>query len=238
MIIIPAIDILDGKCVRLTQGKFDQSTVYADDPVEMARKWESLGAQRIHIVDLNGSRVGIPQETSVIASIAASVNVPVQVGGGVRTLETANSLIQAGVDRVIIGTSAALDNDLAKSIFTQLGDHAILGVDARDGKVAVKGWEQVTELDALDFARNMQNLGAKRVIYTDISRDGMLTGPNLPALRRMAEFLEIPVIASGGIGTLDDIRRVKELEPVGVEGVILGRALYTGSVSLSEALAI
>ncbi len=238
MIIIPAIDILDGKCVRLTQGKFDQSTVYADDPVEMARKWESLGAQRIHIVDLNGSRVGIPRETSVIASIAASVKVPVQVGGGVRTSETADSLIQAGVDRVIIGTSAALDHDLAQSIFSQLGDHVILGVDARDGKVAVKGWEQVTELDALDFARDMQNLGARRVIYTDISRDGMLTGPNLPALRRMAEYLEIPVIASGGIGTLDDIRRVKELEPVGVEGVILGRALYTGSVALSDALAI
>lgn len=238
MIVIPAIDILEGKCVRLTQGQFDQSTVYAEDPVEMARKWELAGAQRIHVVDLNGSRLGRPQEIRTIGALTKAVNVPVQVGGGVRTLETATQLLEAGVDRVIIGTSAALDRGLAESIFDRLGESAILGVDARDGKVAVKGWEQVTELDALEFARDMQAIGARRVIYTDISRDGMLNGPNLPALSRMAESLAIPVIASGGIGTLNDITRVKELEHAGVEGVILGRALYTGAVDLIEALAL
>ncbi len=231
--IIPAIDMMDGKCVRLVQGKFDQATVFSDDPAEMARRWADAGAKRLHLVDLNGSRLGAPQETEAVKKIIASVDIPVQLGGGIRGLETANRMIEIGVDRVIIGTSAALDSDLAETIFRELGDRAILGVDARDGFVAVKGWQETTSENAIDFARRMQTLGARRVIYTDISRDGMMQGANIGATRRMAESLDIPIIASGGVSTIDDIASLASL---GIEGAILGKALYTGALSLTEAL--
>ena len=231
--IIPAIDMMDGKCVRLVQGKFDQATVFSDDPAEMARRWADAGAKRLHLVDLNGSRLGAPQETEAVKKIIASVDIPVQLGGGIRGLETANRMIEIGVDRVIIGTSAALDSDLAETIFRELGDRAILGVDARDGFVAVKGWQETTSENAIDFARRMQTLGARRVIYTDISRDGMMQGANIGATRRMAESLDIPIIASGGISTMDDIASLASL---GIEGAILGKALYTGALSLTDAL--
>lgn len=238
MEIIPAIDMMDGKCVRLIQGKFDQSTVFADDPAEMAQKWVDQGARRLHLVDLNGSRLGAPQELEAIKRIIAAIDVPAQLGGGIRSLETAQEMLSIGVDRVIIGTSAALDGHLAEGIFQELGDHAILGVDARDGYVAVKGWEELTNEIAIDFARRMQGLGARRVIYTDISRDGMMQGANIGAMKRMAEALEIPVIASGGVSTLDDLTELKKLEFVGIEGAILGRALYTGALSLAEAISV
>jgi len=237
MEIIPAIDIMNGKCVRLVQGRFDQATVFSDDPVQMAKRWEDEGALRLHIVDLNGSRLGSPQEIDIIKQIVAAVRIPVQVGGGVRTLETARIMLDLGVDRVIIGTSAALDTDLAAQFFDKLGEHAVLGVDARDGKVAVKGWEEITEEDATEFARRMSLLGARRLIYTDISRDGMLQGANVSAMKRMAEAVKIPVIASGGVSTLEDIRKLKALKSVGVEGAILGKALYAGKLTLREALA-
>ncbi len=237
MEIIPAIDMIDGKCVRLRQGRFDQVTVFSDDPADMARKWMDQGAHRLHLVDLNGSRLGAPQETETIRRIVSAVGIPVQLGGGIRTLETARMMLEIGVDRVIIGTSAALDTNLARELFAELGDHAILGVDARDGRVAVKGWEETTGEDAVDFARRMQTLGARRVIYTDISRDGMLQGANIPAMRRMAQSLNIPVIASGGVSTVDDIRNLSSLSDVGIEGAILGKALYTGALTLREAMA-
>lgn len=237
MEIIPAIDIMNGKCVRLVQGRFDQATVFSDDPVQMARRWENEGALRLHIVDLNGSRVGSPQEIETIKRIVAAVSIPVQLGGGIRTLEIARTMLDLGVDRVIIGTSAALDTDLAARFFGELGERAVLGVDARDGKVAVKGWEEVTNEDATEFAQRMSLLGAKRLIYTDISRDGMLQGANVSAMTRMAESINIPVIASGGVSTLEDIRKLKALTSVGVEGAILGRALYAGKLTLREALA-
>jgi phosphoribosylformimino-5-aminoimidazole carboxamide ribotide isomerase len=236
--IIPAIDMMDGKCVRLVQGKFDQSTVFSDDPVDAAKRWVDEGATRLHLVDLNGSRVGAPQEFDTIERIIAAVSVPVQLGGGIRTLDTASRMIEIGVGRVIIGTSAALDTQAAESIFQQLGDRAVLGVDAKDGHVAVKGWAEVTSETAIEFAQRMQALGARRVIYTDISKDGMLQGVNAPAMKEMAEALDIPVIASGGVSTIKDISKLKALERAGIEGVIVGKALYTGDLALADAMAI
>ena len=234
MEIIPAIDMMGGKCVRLVQGDFDQSTVFSDDPVDAAKRWVDEGATRLHLVDLNGSRAGAPQETETIRRILAAVNIPVQLGGGIRSLETARAMIELGVGRVIIGTSAALDTTLAETIFGNLGDKAVLGVDAKDGFVAIKGWKEITSETAVDFALRMQGIGAKRVIYTDISRDGMLQGVNVQAMTEMADALDIPVIASGGVSTLEDIRKLKD---TGVEGAIVGKALYTGNLSLSEAMA-
>jgi|LSQX01.3.fsa_nt_gb phosphoribosylformimino-5-aminoimidazole carboxamide ribotide isomerase len=236
--IIPAIDMMDGKCVRLVQGKFDRSTVFSDDPVDAAKRWVDEGATRLHLVDLNGSRYGAPQETATVARILKAVDVPVQLGGGIRTLKIAADMIDLGVGRVILGTSAALDYDLAESIFQTLGEGAVLGVDAKDGYVAVKGWEEITDKTAIDFAVQMQKLGAKRIIYTDISRDGMLKGVNVPAMKEMAEAVAIPVIASGGVTGLDDIHKLKALESCGIEGVIAGKALYTGDVELNQAMKI
>ena len=226
--------MMGGKCVRLVQGDFDQSTVFSDDPVDAAKRWVDEGATRLHLVDLNGSRAGAPQETETIRRILAAVNIPVQLGGGIRSLETARAMIELGVGRVIIGTSAALDTTLAETIFGNLGDKAVLGVDAKDGFVAIKGWKEITSETAVDFALRMQGIGAKRVIYTDISRDGMLQGVNVQAMTEMADALDIPVIASGGVSTLEDIRKLKD---TGVEGAIVGKALYTGNLSLSEAMA-
>ncbi len=237
MEIIPAIDMMDGKCVRLVQGDFDRSTVFADDPADMARRWEDEGARRLHLVDLNGSRVGAPQEEASIKRIVAAVNIPVQLGGGIRTLEIAQRMLELGVGRVIVGTSAALDSNLAETLFGELGERAVLAIDARDGRVAVKGWEETTSQAAVDFALAMQTLGARRVIYTDISRDGMLQGANIPAMKQMAETIDIPVIASGGVTSVEDIRNLKALEDVGIEGAILGKALYTQALTLAEALA-
>ena len=238
MEIIPAIDMMDGKCVRLVQGKFDQATIFSDDPADMARKWAEQGATRLHLVDLNGSRFGAPQEIESIKKILAAVKLPVQIGGGMRTLEAARQMLDIGVERVIIGTSAALDSNLAEMLFHELGEHVILGLDARDGYVAIKGWEETTREEAVDFAQRMQALGARRVIYTDISRDGMLQGVNIPAMKKMAESLDIPIIASGGVSTIDDIRKLKELEQTGIEGAILGKALYTGALTLADALTV
>ena len=236
--IIPAIDMMEGKCVRLVQGRFEDATVFSDDPAEMARRWADQGATRLHLVDLNGSRRGEPQEIETVRRILASVGIPVQLGGGIRTLETARHVLDLGVQRVIIGTSAALDARLAESLFRELGERAILGVDAKDGRVAIKGWEETTSENAVDFARRMQALGARRVIYTDIARDGMLGGPNVTATRQMARSLQIPVIASGGVSALEDVRRLKTLDSDGVEGVVLGKALYTGALTLVEAMEI
>lgn len=233
MQIIPAVDMMDGRCVRLVQGKFDQSTVFSDDPVDAARRWVDEGAKRLHLVDLNGSRMGAPQELPTIRRILAAVNVPVQLGGGIRTLETAKQMVDMGVARVIIGTSAALDTAAAAAIFAELGEQAVLGVDAKDGYVAVKGWQEVTTETAVEFAQRMQTLGAKRVIYTDISRDGMLAGVNAEAMAAMAKALDIPVIASGGVSTVEDITT---LRTTGVEGAIVGKALYTGDLKLADAL--
>ncbi len=235
--IIPAIDILDGKCVRLHQGRFDQVTVYFDNPADAAKMWADQGATRIHVVDLKGSAVGEPQEIRSLQRILAATSVPVQVGGGIRNLETALRMLDMGVERVIVGTSAVLDEGLARELFQALGSKIALAIDARDGKVAVKGWIETTVEDAIEFAHRMETLGASRVIYTDIARDGTLAGANIESIRLMAEALSIPVIASGGISTIKDIKALKELEQLGVEGAILGRALYSGELKFSDALA-
>lgn len=234
MQIIPAVDMMDGKCVRLAQGRFDCSTVFSDDPVDAAKRWVDEGAQRLHLVDLNGSRTGVPHELPTIRRILAAVDVPVQLGGGIRTLEIARQMLDLGVDRVIIGTSAVLDADAAGAMFAELGEQAIVGVDAKDGCVAVKGWQEVTNETAVEFAQRMQSLGARRVVYTDISRDGMLSGVNVRAMAAMVEALDIPVIASGGVSSVADIA---VLRTTGVEGAIVGKALYTGALRLADALA-
>jgi len=236
--LIPAIDMIGGKCVRLTQGVFDDKTVYANDPVEVALRWESLGAQRLHIVDLEGSRAGHPLELETVKRIVAAVKIPVQMGGGIRTSDICKQVLDVGVSRVIIGTSAATDEDFAKSVFAWLGEQAVLGVDAKGGFVAVKGWEETTSEEAISFAQRMQSYGAKRVIYTDISRDGMLKGANIEAMKQMAEALAVPVIASGGVTSLDDVKALADIESIGIEAAILGKALYTGHIDFSQALKI
>lgn len=237
MEVIPAIDIIDGRCVRLAQGRFDQKMVFADDPVQVAMEWEQKGAKRLHVVDLDGARTGYPQNLKVLQGIVEAVRIPVQMGGGIRTRETARRVLRTGVQRVVIGTSAALDTSLAEAIFGELGERAVLGVDSLNGYVAVRGWQARTEERATDFARRMSALGVRRVVFTDVSRDGMLSGVNVWAIERMLKAVDVPVIASGGVGNIEDIKRLRPLEGRGLEGVILGKALYTGAVSLSEAIA-
>jgi len=231
--VIPAIDIKDGRCVRLLQGRFDRVTVYSDDPVEVARRWRDGGAQRLHVVDLDGARTGIGANLGLIERIVAETGLRVQVGGGIRTLDTARMVLETGVERVIIGTTAALNEGAAVQIFGELGERVVLGVDAKDGRVAVHGWEQVLDLGAVEFALRMQGLGARRVVFTDVGRDGTLSGLNVERLREMVSALGIPVIASGGVTTVEDIRAACE---AGAEAVIVGKALYAGTIALREAM--
>ena len=237
MEVIPAIDIIGGRCVRLARGRFDQETVFSDKPAQTAEQWERQGAGRLHVVDLDGARTGYPQNLKALQEIVQAVNIPVQMGGGIRTLETARRVLRMGIERVIIGTSAALDSETARAMFAELGEQAVLGVDALNGYVAVRGWQARTEERAADFARRMSAFGARRIIFTDISRDGMLSGVNVSAVERILKVVDVPVIASGGVGSIEDIRRLKPLEERGLEGVILGKALYTGAISLPDALA-
>lgn len=235
--LIPAIDIRGGKCVRLQQGDYSRETVFGEDPVEMARRWEGEGGARLHVVDLDAARSGQPENLRIVEKIAAALSIPVQMGGGVRNREAVQRTLEAGVQRAIIGTAAAADPDAARALFSEFGDRLILGVDARDGKVAVAGWEQTTSWEALDLAREMAAAGARRLIFTDIATDGMGTGPSLESTRRLAVALDIPVIASGGVGAPEDVLAVAALEASGVEGVIVGKALYTGAVRLAETVA-
>ena len=234
MVIYPAIDIKQGKCVRLTQGRFSDVTVYSDSPVEMAKKWEQAGAKYIHLVDLDGALAGQSVNFEVIRQIAAEVSVPVQMGGGIRSLETIKNILDSGVTRVILGTSAVKNQQLVKEAVELYKERIVVGIDAKDGMVAIEGWEQVSEFKAVEFAKIMQEIGVKTIVYTDIACDGMLTGPNLAAMQEMAQSLDIDVVASGGVGSIEDIVALK---PTGVEGVIVGRALYTGNVDLEKALA-
>ena len=234
--IIPAIDIRGGKCVRLFQGDYDRETVYGEDPVAMARRWQEEGATRLHVVDLDGARDGVPVNLDLISRLTAAIAIPVQVGGGIRLRETLVRLLDAGVQRGILGSVAAAEPELTAALFQEFGEQVVLGLDAREGRVAVHGWRDSTGRDSLDFALAMERAGARRIIYTDIARDGTLEGPSLESTQRLAEALEIPVIASGGVGSPADITAAAALEPVGVEGIIVGRALYTGDVSLRDVL--
>ncbi|NWG21598.1 MAG: 1-(5-phosphoribosyl)-5-[(5-phosphoribosylamino)methylideneamino]imidazole-4-carboxamide isomerase [Chloroflexi bacterium] len=234
MQIIPAIDIKDGRCVRLYQGNFQRATVYDDDPVAVARRWVEQGASRLHLVDLDGARSGRPVHADVIGAIVRSVQVPVQLGGGLRTEAAVASALALGVARVILGTAAVNEPDLVARLVQRFGDAIVVGVDARDGRVATEGWTDVAALRAADLVEQVAALGVRRVIYTDISRDGTLSEPNVAATAALVRPGGPAIIASGGISAIDHLRR---LAAVGVEGAIIGRALYTGDLSLPEALA-
>ncbi|NMB33825.1 MAG: 1-(5-phosphoribosyl)-5-[(5-phosphoribosylamino)methylideneamino]imidazole-4-carboxamide isomerase [Clostridium sp.] len=235
MIIYPAVDVKDGRCVRLVQGEFDKVTVYSDDPVEMALKWESMGAQYLHVVDLDGARTGRSCNIPIISEMAVKIGIPVQLGGGIRTIENIETILCKGIHRVILGTSAVKDPDLVKQALENFGDSIVVGIDAKDGMVAIEGWAKTSKFTAIGFARKMEELGAKTIIYTDIARDGMLSGPNLKAMEEMANAVNVEVIASGGVSDINDI---KDLRKVGVRGVIVGKALYTGDLDLKEAIEV
>lgn len=238
MLIIPAIDLINGEAVRLIQGDFSKKTVYDSDPVSVAKKWAEAGAELIHLVDLEGSRQGHPIEAETVRKIKEAVNVPLEIGGGVRREEDIETFLSAGADYVILGTSVASDEDFAKKVLSEYGEKIVVGIDAKNGYVAVKGWETVTELEAVEFAGKMESFGAKRIIYTDISKDGMMQGVNADAMKKMAESLSIPVTASGGVSSLEDIVKLKNLEKYGINSAIIGKALYTGAIDLKQAISL
>lgn len=238
MLVIPAIDLHGGKCVRLLQGKREKETVYSLNPVEVALKWQSAGAKRLHIIDLDGAFAGRPVNSTIIEKIAASIEIPLQLGGGIRDHQIIKNALELGVSRVILGTAAVEKPELVKEMVALYGEKILVGIDARDGFVAVKGWVEASSKKALDFALEMQGYGVQEIIYTDISRDGTLAGPNLEALKEMATALEIPVIAAGGVSSLEDLRLLKDLAQFGVGSVITGQALYAGRFSLKEAIAV
>lgn len=233
MKIYPAIDIKDGKCVRLLRGSFDDVTVYGDNPAEMARKWESLGGEYIHVVDLDGALKGHGVNAEAIKEICKAVNVPVQTGGGIRSISDIEAKLECGISRVIIGTKAVSDAEFVKEAVKKYGDKIVIGIDAKDGMVAIEGWEKTSEYQAVEFAKKMEEIGVKTIIYTDIATDGTLMGPNVDAMREMVNNTNMDIIASGGIG---NIEHIKALIPTGVEGVITGRALYTGNINLCDAI--
>jgi phosphoribosylformimino-5-aminoimidazole carboxamide ribotide isomerase len=235
MIIIPAIDIKDGQCVRLYQGEMDQETVYFPDPLDAAKHWVDEGAERLHVVDLNGAVEGRSVHKREIAAICKSVAVPVQLGGGLRSIDALEEALGLGVARAIVGTAAYENPDFLRQACAKFPGRIIVGIDARDGRVAVKGWKETTSMDVVELAVRCETDGASRIIYTDIGRDGTRHGVNVEETRRVARAVKIPVIASGGVATLEDIRRLKGIEQDGVEGVIVGRALYTGAFTLRDA---
>ena len=236
MEIIPAIDLLDGACVRLHQGDYEQVTRFSEDPVAQARSWQQQGASRLHLVDLDGAKRGEPVNDEAVRAITAALDIPVQLGGGVRSLQRAQELLACGLDRVILGTVAIEQPDLVRELAAMFPKRIVVGIDANNGRVATRGWLEQSDVLATDLARlfTADNLAA--IITTDIATDGTLAGPNLQALREMAEVSHVPVIASGGIGCMADLLSLLALEPLGVSGVIVGRALYDGRVDLAEAI--
>jgi len=238
MLVIPAIDLRDGRCVRLVQGELNSETVYSDEPVEMALRWESLGAPRLHVVDLDGAFKGTPQNLEIIAEMVRILKIPIQVGGGIRSFEAVQSLLEMGVGRVILGTAAILNPELVARCTEVYGEKIMVGIDGRDGQVAIEGWEATVEMTVEKFAGMVAQLGVKEVIFTDTRRDGTLKGPNIEATKRLAQNSGLKVIASGGVSSLEDLRALKKLRPYGVEGVIMGKALYSGAVNLQDALAL
>ncbi len=236
MLIIPAIDLKDGLCVRLLQGRKDDATVYSDDPASTALRWESCGARLLHVVDLDGAFSGSQRNFESIIKIRKAVKMQIQVGGGIRDLERISLLISAGINRVIIGTAAIENPELIKESVNKYPGQILVGIDAKDSFVAVKGWVEVTKIGAIELGTKMQEYGAAGIIYTDISRDGMLSGPNIEATRQIVEALKIPVIASGGISSIEDIKNLFDIK--GLWGAITGKALYSGKLDLKDALNI
>jgi phosphoribosylformimino-5-aminoimidazole carboxamide ribotide isomerase len=238
VIIIPAIDLKGGRCVRLLQGRMDAETVFSDNPTATALKWEACGARIIHVVDLDGAIEKSPKNLNAIADILKGVSIPIQVGGGIRNMESIDRYLALGIHRVIIGTEAIKNPQLVINACKKYPDRIIVGIDARNGRVAIEGWTKSTDTTALDLARRFEDSGVAAINFTDIHRDGMQTGPNIEETRRLAEAVNIPVVASGGVGSIEDVKNLLTLEPSGVIGIITGRALYTGSLDLKEAISL
>ncbi len=236
MDVIPAIDILDGRCVRLYQGDYQQSEVFGEDPVEVAQRWYSQGAKYLHVVDLDGAKEGKPKNLKVIEAIARSIPIRVQMGGGLRDRQSIISVLRSGVSRVILGTAAVENSQLIADICAEFPEQIMIGIDARDGKVATRGWLTTSDVMAVDLAKRMTSVGIAGIIYTDIHRDGTMQGPNIEALRQLAENVDVPVIASGGVSSITDLLNLVSLESVGVTGAIVGKAIYTGDIQLREAI--
>ncbi len=235
MLLIPAIDIKGGKCVRLRQGRMDDATVFADDPLDMARRWADAGATRLHVVDLDGAVAGRPVSAGIVRRITEALpDLEVQIGGGIRDEETVEAYLDAGVEYVIVGTKAVKAPHFVGDLCVEFPGRVIVGLDARDGKVAVDGWSKLSNHDVIDLAQQFERDGVVAIIYTDIGRDGMMQGVNVEATRALAQAIAVPVIASGGVSSMDDIRHLYDLEADGVTGAIIGRALYEGSIDLAE----
>lgn len=236
MLLIPAIDLKDGKCVRLRQGRMDDSTIFSDDPVAMAGRWVEAGARRLHIVDLNGAFAGQPVNAQVIRRIAqAFPELPIQIGGGIRSEETVETYLDAGVQYVIIGTKAVQEPHFVSDLCLEYPGHIIVGLDAKDGRAATNGWSKLSKHDVIDLAQVFERDGVEAIVYTDIGRDGMMQGVNVEATVRLAQSINIPVIASGGVSTLNDVQALCAVEQEGIMGAIIGRALYEGSIDLAAA---
>ena len=238
MIIFPAIDLRGGKCVRLVQVDFDKETVYSDDPQATALKWQSMGAKFLHVVDLDGARAGSPKNLDAIKKILDAVKIPIEVGGGIRTLDDAEKLLSLGVRRVILGSVAVENISLVTEAVEKFGDKIVVGIDARGGFVATHGWEKSSAFTVGDLAKKIVAAGVKTIIYTDISRDGMLSGVNASTFANLAKFSGAQIVASGGVGSIEDIKALKSRESDGVAGVIVGKAIYTGALDLSAAIQI
>ncbi len=238
MMIIPAVDIKDGRCVRLLQGMMDRETVFSNDPVAMAQRWEGLGAKLIHLVDLNGAVDKKPRNLEAIGNILAGVGTDVQLGGGIRDMGAVERYIEMGITRIVLGTEAIRNPDFVTQAARSYPGRIVVGIDARNGYVAIEGWTETTGTSAIELARRFEDVGIAAINFTDIHRDGMQTGPNLDETRQLAEAVSIPVVASGGVSTIKDIRNLLPLEPIGVQGVITGKALYSGTLDLEEAIAV
>lgn len=238
MLVIPAIDLKDGVCVRLEQGLMDKDTVFNDNPAAQAREWQNQGAELLHIVDLDGAFAGKPKNRFAIEAILQSLSIPAQLGGGVRDIATIESYLSLGVSRIIIGTAAQRNPELVREACAKFPGRIVVGIDAKNGMVAVQGWAEVTDITAVELARKFEDCGVTAIVYTDISRDGMLQGPNLEATKALAESVAIPVIASGGVSSLKDIENLMTIESSGVTGVITGKAIYTGAIRLRDAIAL
>lgn len=236
MEVIPAIDLLEGRCVRLFQGDYEQSQVFNENPVEVAQQWEAEGATRLHLVDLDGAKAGKPENWEAIRAIAQAVKLPIEVGGGLRDTERVSALFDLGVQYAILGTVAVENPDLVGELCQKFPGQIIVGIDAREGKVATRGWLETSEVMAIELAQRMGEMGAAEIIYTDIKRDGTMKGPNMEQLKELATAIDTPVIASGGVSSVSDLMRLLTLVPSGVSGAIVGKALYTGDISLKEAI--
>jgi len=237
MIVYPAIDLRKGRCVRLIRGDVRDETVYSKEPVSMAKLWQLKGAKYLHIVELDGALTGVPKNLKYVYQIAKSVKVPIQFGGGVRDFDLIKEILDNGIKRVILGTNALSMDFLTKAIKKFGSTRIVAGLDARDGKVVIRGWKDTTDKPTIEFARELEKAGVKNIIFTDVKRDGLLSGPNFKSIKALACAVDIPIIASGGVSSLKDIKHLKNLEKYGVSGLVIGKAIYTGTLDLQDAIA-